>query len=288
MNTNSSSNLRAATERLMQEFTSNSSDDAPICHQRLSGLPDQKLTKATWDEFRLANYGRFDRKTKGQWQEWFAHPNGSVCSQFVGVGDKAALDRFRRLADTGMALLKAAAATAETTWHFDTSIYAQIKAEPTGETFVHWLETAALDGEAMQDAVSACYSRQLGLLLKTERIRRGSRFGYAEPTDFGLVALPIHPIMESLQYDVFRSSVEAIKVWLGMDDVVRVGDWPDRPPIYLPSLSKVPQQDVENDESRSSPAPTTNKLVVQNQDTFSVSHQEEDPATWETTLRFTC
>ena len=34
-------------------------------------------------------------------------------------------------------------------------------------------------------------------------------------------------IVEDLQHDVFRSSVEAIKVWLGAENVVRVGQWPD-------------------------------------------------------------
>ena len=90
----------------------------------------------------------------------------------------------------------------------------------------------------------------------------------SEPTTLGLVALPIYPITESLQHDVFRSSAEAIKVWLGMDDVVRVGDWPERPPVYLPPPQT--QQDVAESErvvassepQIASPAPAGPKLLI--------------------------
>jgi len=238
MNTDPNANARAAFERLIQEFASASSDDAPILHQRLYGLPDQQLTKRTWEHFRLAVNPAYARKKHGEWQEWVPHTDGTVCSLFVGSGDKAALDRFRRLADTGMALVRNAAANPEATWHFDTSLADQIGSEPTDNAFLNWLD-------ALHQTAKQCRTIFLHATIgnwsyspKPGETVEQIASAMSEPTPAGLVALPIHPITESLQHDVFRSSAEAIKVWLGMDDVVRVGDWPERPPIYLPPTGR--------------------------------------------------
>lgn len=277
MSTDPNANTRAALERLMQEFASASSDDAPILHQRLYGLPDQQLTKRTWEHFRLANDSTLARKKQGEWQAWVPHPDGTACSLFVSNGDKAALDRFRRLADTGTALLKMASANPEPTWHFDKRFVEQIEAQPNDETYLCWLNALHLTATQCRTMfLHATIGNWSYSPMPGETVEQVAT-AMSEPTPFGLVALPIHPIVESLQHDVFRSSAEAIKVWLGMDDVVHVGDWPERPPIFLPQPSQAQQHGGESEviaASSASSASTGPKLVI-DRDTFTAWYNGE-------------
>lgn len=294
MNNDPNTAVRAALERLMQEFVSASSDAAPIDHQRLSGLPTQVVTKRNWDDFVLANYLGLDHQKKDAWREWVPHPCGSVCSRFAGVGDKAALDRFRRLADTGMALLKSAAAAAGTIWHFDARLVRQIQLDRTKETYLYWMEALHLTAKQCRTPFLDVTVGNWGHTLKPDEIAEDVAAVMSKPTDFGLSALPIHPIMESLQ-DVFRSSAEAIKIWLDMDDVVHVGDWPDRPPIYLPLpngnsskesdvVTPPPDSVVTKDQDQVPPIPDPNKLVM-DRTTFTVSYRGHS-SDWDNTKPF--
>ncbi len=270
----------------MQEFDA-AADDDPIVHQRLSGLPTQSLTKRAWEDFRLANYGRSNRIKKGEWEEWAAHPDGLACSRFVGSGDKAALDRFRRLADTGMALLKAAAVNAGTKWHFDTSIVDQIESESSKDTYLSWLDAVHLTAKQCRTLFLHAEVSNWAYARRPDEAVEQVATAMSVATAFGLSAFPIHPIMESLQHDVFRSSSEAIKVWIGATDVVRVGEWAERPPIYLPlpiddpqppiagETSDAPSSVVAPDEQHgqgTSPTTAANKLLV-DRDTFSASYR---------------
>jgi len=284
MNTDLNTAVRTGLERLMHEFASASSDAAPIFHQRLSGLPDQALTKRTWDDFELANYLGLDHQKKGEWRKWVPHPDGTVCSRFVGVGDKAAFERFRRLADNGMGLLKTAAANAGKIWHFDTRLVEQIELDRTKETYLYWMEALHLTAKQCRTLFLDVRIGTWGHTIKPDETPEQVASAMSEAKASGLSSFPIHPMMESLQDDVFRSSAEAIKVWLGMDDVVHIGDWPDRPPIYLPppigdssAISDVvrpstPQPVVAEDEVLPSPAPVSNKLVM-SRDTFTASYR---------------
>jgi len=56
----------------------------------------------------------------------------------------------------------------------------------------------------------------------------------------GGVTFPAHPFVETLQHDVFQSSVESIKLWLNPQraDIFQMGYWDaNTPPVYLPSIS---------------------------------------------------
>jgi hypothetical protein len=221
-------NRRTALEQLVQEFTSAA---APLFHQRLSGVPEQHLTREVWSDFRVEN-----RAKKGEWQKFVPHPSGLVCSRFYGTGDKAALDTFRRLADTGLALLNAAALDPSEIWQFDRSIVEQIESDPNDNTYLYWLEALHLTAKRCRTLYLHVSTGNWAYTLGPGETVEQAASILSQPTDF-LMAFPIHPIMESLQHDVFRSSAEAIKVWLAADDVTPVGDWPARPPIYLPSTT---------------------------------------------------
>ena len=270
MTANFNTTGRIALERLMQEFASASSECAPLFHQRLSVLPSQQLTRKAWEEFHLANYLRLARRTKTEWQEWVPHPDGSACSRFFGVGDKAALDHFRRLADTGTALLKSSASNPGPNWYFETSFIEQIESAPTDKAFLCWLDALHLTAKQCRTlflhATVGNWAYTAGPHESVEQVASVM----SDPTPFGLAALPIHPVMESLQHGIFRSSVEAIKVWLGMEDVVPVGDWAERPPIYLPS--PFGESAIANDEGNAPPTPAANKLEI-DRDTFTVSYR---------------
>jgi hypothetical protein len=253
MNTNPIANCRAGFERLIQEFAS-AANDAPIFHQRLSGPPGQLLVKRTWEDFSLANYFPSERLKRGQWQVWMPHPDGLVCSRFVGSGDKSALDRFRRLADAGMALLRAAALAPESATHFDASILGQIESAATDETYLGWVDAVHLTAKQCRTLVLDVKIGNWAYTRSPHETDEKVASAMSAPTEAGLVAFPIHPIVESLQDDVFRSSAEAIKVWLDAGDMARVGNWPEQPPIYLPRVVCERQQDAGEQEGHAPPA----------------------------------
>lgn len=267
---------RAGLERLMEEFASAYFDETSIRHQRLSGSRDQSMTKKAWEDLRIANRPLLGRK-KDEWEKWVPHPDGSVCSRFVGVGDKRVFELFQQLANTGMALLRDASLSPESTWNFDSRIADKIESPPTTETYLCWLELLHL---------TAKECRTLFLHVDIGNLNHGANSfesveqvakAMSEPTAFGMGAFPLHPIVEDLQHDVFRSSVEAIKVWRG-EDVVRVGQWPDRPPFYLPSLNSessessggiasTPQVAVNVEAVNETSPPDPTKLVIDDKTT---------------------
>lgn len=257
---------RAGLERLMEEFASAYSDETSIRHQRLSGLRDQSLTKEAWEDLRIANRPLFERRKKDEWEKWVPHPDALVCSRFVGVGDKRAFELFQQLANTGMALLREASLSPESTLSLESRIADKIESPPTIEAYLYWLELMHLTAKECRTLFLHVdvgnWNHSANPFESVELVAKAM----SEPTPFGMGAFPLHPIVEDLQHDVFRSSVEAIKVWLGATDVVRVGKWADRPPFYLPSHkneSSEPSGGIaseESDEESSPPDPT--KLVI--------------------------
>jgi hypothetical protein len=269
---------RAGLERLMEEFASAYSDETSIRHQRLSGLRDQSLTKEAWEDLRIANRPLFERRKKDEWEKWVPHPDGLVCSRFVGVGDKRVFELFQQLANTGMALLREASLSPESTLSLDSRIADKIESPPTIEAYLYWLELMHLTAKECRTHLLHVdvgnWNHKANPFESVELVAKAM----SEPTPFGMGAFPLHPIVEDLQHDVFRSSVEAIKVWLGATDVVRVGKWADRPPFYFPlhknessepsgGIVSTPQvaQPEEIDEESSPPAPT--KLVIDDKTT---------------------
>jgi hypothetical protein len=269
---------RAGLERLMEEFASAYSDETSIRHQRLSGLRDQSLTKEAWEDLRIANRPLFERRKKDQWEKWVPHPDGLECSRFVGVGDKRAFELFQQLANTGMALLREASLSPESPLSLESRIADKIESPPTIEAYLYWLELMHLTAKECRTHLLHVdvrnWNHSANPFESVELVAKAM----SEPTAFGMGAFPLHPIVEDLQHDVFRSSVEVIKVWLGAEDVVRVGKWADRPPFYLPSLKnessepsgviastpKVAQ--VEETIQESSP-PDPTKLVIDEKST---------------------
>ena len=215
----------------------------------------------------------FERRKKDEWEKWIPHPDALVCSRFVGVGDKRAFELFQQMANTGMALLREASLSPESSLSLESRIADKIESPPTIEAYLCWLELLHLTAKECRTLFLHVdvgnWNHSANPFESVELVAKAM----SEPTPFGMGAFPLHPIVEDLQHDVFRSSVEAIKVWLGAEDVVRVGKWPDRPPFCLPSLNKessepsggiasTPQvaQPEEIDEDSSPPDPT--KLVI--------------------------
>ncbi len=273
MNSISFADCRGGLERLMEEFAAAYSDETPIHHQRLSGLPDQPFSKQVWEDFRIANQRRFETHKKNEWELLVPHPNGLICSRFTGVGDQVRLDLFHKLANTGIAFLREASLGAEPYWTFEPQIADMIELPPTSDTYLSWLELLHLTAKECRTLFLHVdvgnWNHKANPYESVEQVAGAM----SEPTPFGIGAFPLYPIVEDLQHDVFRSSVEAIKVWIGATEVVRVGKWPVRPPVFVASLDKEepersamisPSHEVavaeETVEESSPPDPT--KLVI--------------------------
>jgi hypothetical protein len=224
-------------DRLMKEFASASTDESRIRHQRISGLPNQSLNSQTWEDLQIANRSVIKQQTNCQWEKWVSHGDGLVCSRFVG-GAKFSFELFQKLANTGMALLREASLNSESNLNIQSGIADIIESRPTPETYLYWLELLHLTAKECR---TVCLHVDIGNwnheASPYESVQQVAK-AMSEPTAFGIGAFPLHPIVEELQHDVFRSSVEAIKVWLGAEDVTRVGQWHNRPLLYLRSLNK--------------------------------------------------
>lgn len=268
----------AGLERLMAEFASAYSDETSIRHQRLSGLRDQSLTKEAWEDLRITNRPLFERRKKDEWEKWVPHADGLVCSRFVGVGDKRVFELFQQLANTGIALLREASLSPESTLSLESRIADKIESPPTIEAYLYWLELMHLTAKECRTHLLHVdvgnWNHKANPYESVEQVAKVM----SEPTPFGMGAFPFHPIVEDLQPDVFRSSVEAIKVWLGATDVVRVGKWADRPPFYLPSLNSessessggiasTPQVAVNVEAVNETSPPDPTKLVIDDKTT---------------------
>jgi hypothetical protein len=180
-----------------------------------------------------------------------------------------------------MALLRTASLSPGSTWDFESRIADKIESPPTDETYLSWLDLLHLTAKQCRTLFLHVDVGNWNHKQNPYETAEQVAAAMAEPPSTGGVAFPIHPILESLQHDVFRSSVEAIRVWLAAEDVVRVGDWPDRPPFYVPSLNEdssatstgviapTPQATVKEKEGHAPSTPGPNKLVI-DRDTFTV------------------
>lgn len=242
-------NRRSALEMLSSEFRSAGKELGSLFHQRFSvpnndALPDtSSKVKSMWEDFAVANRSTFDSRNHC-WHKWIPHPTDSSCSRFFGHGGQEAFDHFQRLARTGMKLLEALWLDPHEKWQIDANVLDQIEAVHGDHSYLNWVEVLHLTARQSRTLFLDVtlgnwhYNRTSGESI--EQIASQM----SEPSAFGLVAFPIHPIVEALQHDVFRSSVDAINVWLGDQQAIRLpGDDIQRPPIQLPAISPQADQD---------------------------------------------
>lgn len=213
----------------------------PIYVQVIQAEVDQPLSPPQWEAFIAENAGLGD----GAWEEWEVSPDREACCRFYGIGRKTGVEEFRRSAITGMALIRECQrlnangeAPPGVVLDFDSQPLLRCWQRKTD----HWdwlgivLDTAFYcptirlgvhhgnwndESEVVHDQIEEAY--RLEWLLD-----------YVVLTHDG-TEIPQYPFMSTLHDDVLRSSAEAIRLWLGNDDIVRLDSHRKYPPVYLPS-----------------------------------------------------
>lgn len=179
----------------------------PLMHQWVWG--DEKMKGADWQAFIRAN-----SRPDGDWQEWSVVPRRMRCARFHGFDD--GLDEFLRLAKRGYALLT----TAKDWIKANTASTSGVVLRLPKETGQHgWAEAVYLT------------ARRYATALLSERSAYWAISGQStdEETASWTVTqtgeqYPDHPAYEELVHDIFRSSAEAIRLWLAPSQVVTVGE----------------------------------------------------------------
>ena len=250
--------LRIELELLRDEFLGALDQGWRVQHQLLSaiGHPPSPSDEA-WQGFVRANQGRLIQP--GEWEVFDPFPTGGYCSRYHGFEISNALDEFKTLASNGFRILETIAdevdggltvpaglrleiPRAEVESGYEPSLaefgwiqllYETARLWPTGlvrvEPELFWGDPEFETGEEFEELAKQTVT----------------------PKD-GNVPYPAFPLVESLQSDLFRSSAEALAMWLNPADVLELDTWRGAIPVYLPVVEDAP-----------TPAPATEKSQEQ-------------------------
>jgi len=218
--------------------------------------PNNPLSNEAWDAFIDANR-RGSGQKHGEWEDWEVFPNRSVCSRFHGSEDRGAVTEFRRTAESAYdSLLELQ------------FLHEEEQATPDGfrlvlpkfvgatgwrpvDTMFGWLTVVYQTAFACHTPFLHADHRLWGRPDTAREIEK--RVGHATHIEWEVahatlweeaeernvdsgensLSFPAHPAVQSLRHDVFRSSVEAINVWLNSDQTAWI-TVEDEPPIWLP------------------------------------------------------
>jgi len=196
---------RRGLEKLRAEFEYAAA--LPLGHQLISPL-DKPWPDHKWAAFIAAN-----NKTSGERQEFEVFPGKDCCSRFYGMGS---LRSFISMAEIGMAVLNRISKMRE-----DRTIILQgglTLRLPSCEGYQGWLQ--------LLYETARCYSTHV---LHAEPGYWGCSGQF--PSD---EANPDHPFYEELRCDLFKSSADAINLWLDPSEAMCIGEHITDTPIYLP------------------------------------------------------
>jgi len=241
----------------------------PRLYSQLILSPDlgDPLSHEAWDAFIEANRKK-PSEQQGEWEEWEVLPNRTACSRFQGSGDRGAAKEFSRMAETGYDILVELEILQEEQeaipdgfrlvlpqcdgtlgWHPLPGIFGWL-------TVVY--ETAFAHHTPFLHAEHGLWGRPDTAREIEKRVGHGTRLEWEvahatfwEEAEERKVnsgddsqSFPAHPLVQSLRHDVFRSSAEAINVWLNSNSTAWI-TVEDESPIWLPPSD---DQDVTDEE----------------------------------------
>jgi hypothetical protein len=262
----------------------------PRLYSQFVLTPDHNapLSYEAWDAFTKA-HERPSPQHGAEWDEWEVSPDRCVCSRLYGSGDRCAVKEFRRAAESGYDILvelQMLHEEEETTPHGFRLLLPEHKG-PTGWRPVDWAlgwlnvvyrtafacptpflhadhglwghpDTARKIESHVVHAASHLDWERAHASLWEEAEERTMLVDDNDPV------VPVHPPVQSLRCDVFRSSAEAINVWLNSDRTVWVAV-EDEPPIWLPPSNPLAEEaadDLQLDHSNSDTSPPEAKNLT--------------------------
>jgi hypothetical protein len=204
---------RRELEKLLEEFVE--AADGPesypsLGHQLISPL-NGPWTTEVWEKFIKANSHK-----NGDWQEFQIFSGGESCARFFGTEDS--LSSFIRMAERGMETLKKILKMMEDgKVILPDGLILRLPSCEGNEGWIHLVYDTA-----------HCYP---------------TPFLHADPGNWGCTGQfnwdedgnPAHPFFEKLRSELFKSSAEALSLWLDPSQADITGDRvTDKPPVYLP------------------------------------------------------
>ena len=200
--------LRSALGDIRQEFEYGARAFPNLYYESVSA-PKEPLSKQAWDGFIAANKKQDD---DDEWEQWEVDPNGIFCMRYYGSQEW--FEHFRRLAESGVLILR------EIEWLFgklpNTPPNCWLKL-PSYDGYQAWVHVRELSAQVSTPAL-----RGVGRVWKLPDDHEGDfeqlmLESWDEPANGG-DRFPGHPFCVSLHQNLFRSSAEAIQLWLHPDE----------------------------------------------------------------------
>ena len=224
--------LCGGLEQLMNEFLTFHRRGRRVNHRFIYGaLSSKPWSQEIWKNMKKAKANLLDPAAL---HKWSVYPDLSGCSLITWYGNKADFNEFKRLAATGGDLLNELRSLDELPHGAKL-----LQRYPKGGTeikssYMYWLRY-------VHDTGISCPTTKLqvdlGNWAKSSDENQGPVDQISEVlTTINGNTFPAHPFVESLRYDVFKSSAEAIRIWLNPDaqEIVQLDRWDDDLPIVLP------------------------------------------------------
>ncbi len=210
-----------------------------------------------WQRFIEVNHGT-NLPSDAAWEKWEVFPDRTACARFFGTGSEEAHCEFVRIAKASYRILAAISDLAKTAGCVPEDCEVNLPNPnksgrwcPLSDEF-GWLEVLFDTGKFCHTGLLHAETKLWGNPITPDMIQqlaadKGSDAWqvadselfdefFHKPLDLGNNScFPCHPLVHSLDYDVFLSSTEAIYIWFGNDNVVWI-DILDNPPAFLPPV----------------------------------------------------
>jgi hypothetical protein len=228
--------LRDALKEIQQEFE-NGARLLPNLYWEKFFMLRQPVSLRGWEGFIATN--RFEDDTF--WEHWECDAFG--CYHIFG--EQPWFEHFRGLAESGFLILN------EIKWLFGELPAIPHKCElylPSVGGYAGWIDL--LTDSAIASTPFLRLKEEIWHYPDTydgdlDDLQNST---WKEPADGG-DPFPMHPFCTSLHGNLFRSSVEAIRIWLQPDCVANIGDFDDNVPIFLPLPENIRWKSTEASEN---------------------------------------
>ena len=231
-------NLCMGLVRLGEDFEDAAKRLPPVYHQLIKSW--DHLSDAAWTAFIEANR---QVANDDSWEEWQVHPDNMMCNRFWGRESKAGLDEFMRLAESGFEILEELAdLVAAENAPLDATVFLPKTEAPVGAAaapaYLKWLD-------AVHETAIGCHTTRLKLQFgnwneematvpEAESDNAVEWMQSCWSDGDSDTSYPLHPLLGSLHHNIMVSSAEAIRIWLGTDEIVPIDIGIEESPIYLP------------------------------------------------------
>jgi hypothetical protein len=223
--------FRSEMERL-QHYFERAADHFP-------GLYHQLLwTAGAMNERKWFGFINANRTVDCPWEEWEVFPDFEGCCRFHG--NKAGMEEFRRLANSGMLLLQARQGPG-----LQDACTVSMQTNPGYYGWLQLLYESA--GHFATPMLRLDYHTwgQRGDASEVEMERLACACSMSSD---GTEQFPTHPFVQTLQHDLFQSSAEAIRLWLEPNQGISVDISLCASPIILRASVENEADDVVDEE----------------------------------------